>query len=159
MIATTSSDSKAGKLKQMGVQHVVSYRTDASWGETAKRLSPDGKGVQHVIEVGGEATMAQSFKAIACEGVISIIGFLAAGDGEKKTSFWDTFATASVVRGMTVGSRQQFQEMNRFIEEKKIVPIVDEEIFEFERAREAFDYLKRQQFFGKVVIDVAGGQS
>lgn len=153
VIATTSSNSKAEKLKALGVQHVINYRTDPTWGETAKKLTPGARGVQHVIEVGGDETMVQSFKAVATEGVISIIGFLASG--EQKATMWDTFISGCIVRGINVGSRVQFQEMNRFIEEKKITPVVDERVFEFEKAREAFDYLRAQQFFGKVVIKVS----
>lgn len=152
VIATTSSDSKAEKLKAMGVQHVINYRNDAAWGETAKALTPGDRGVQHVIEVGGGGTLAQSFKAIAPEGVISIIGFL--GEG-KKAAMWDTFVGGCIVRGINVGSRAHFQEMNRFIEEKKIIPVVDDRVFDFEKAREAYDYLQAQQFFGKVVIKVS----
>lgn len=152
VVATTSSESKAEKLKAMGVQHVINYRSDAAWGETAKALTPEGRGVQHVIEVGGDGTMAQSFKAIAPEGVISVIGFLASGE---KAAMWNTFIGGCIIRGINVGSRAHFREMNRFIEDKKIVPVVDECVFDFEKAREAYGYLQAQQFFGKVVIKVS----
>lgn len=153
VVATTSSDAKAEKLKAMGVQHVINYRDDPAWGETAKKLTPSGGGVQHIVEVGGEQTMAQSLKAVAPEGVISIIGFLASGG--QQTSYWDTFVRLCIVRGINVGSRAQFKEMNRFIEEKRVVPIVDARVFEFEDAKSAYDYLEAQQFFGKVVIKVS----
>lgn len=152
VIATTSSDSKAEKLRAMGVQHVINYRTDPAWGEKAKSLTPDGRGVQHVIEVGGDGTAEQSLKAIASEGVISIIGFLASG---KKATLWDSFVSGCIVRGINVGSRAQFREMNRFIEDKKIIPVVDDRVFDFEKAREAYDYMQAQKFFGKVVIKVS----
>ena len=154
VIATTSSASKAKKLEDMGVQHVINYREDANWGETAKKISPGGLGAHHVIEVGGEAMMEQSFKAIRLEGVISIIGFLAGKDAERKTSFWDTFTSCSVVRGINVGSREQFMEMNTFIEEKNIKPLVDEKVFDFEDAKGAYRELEGQQFFGKIVIRI-----
>ena len=155
MIATTSSDDKAEKLKALGVQHVINYRTDADWGQTAKELSPDGRGVQHVIEVGGNATLSQSFKAVALMGSIDIIGFLApAGPDTEQPSFWDTFNTCSIVRGINVGSRRQFGDMVKFMEEHKIVPVVDEARFDFEHAVDAYKHLQAQKFFGKVVIDV-----
>ncbi|KPI36850.1 Zinc-type alcohol dehydrogenase-like protein [Cyphellophora attinorum] len=156
VIATTSSDTKADRLRALGVKHIINYRTDPNWGETARKLSPNGLGVQHVLEVGGEATMAQSFKAAALGGCIDIIGFLAKKDGEpSKVSFWDAFTGLNVVRGIGVGNRKQFGEMNKFMEEKGIAPIVDERVFGFGEAREAYEYLKKQEFFGKVVIDVA----
>lgn len=153
VIATTSSASKAKKLQDMGVQRVINYREDANWGATAKQLSPGGFGAHHVIEVGGETTMEQSFKAIGLEGVISIIGFRAGKVAERKTTFWDMFTSCSVVRGINVGSREQFKEMNRFIEERDIKPVVDE-VFGFEDPKDAYRKLEGQKFFGKVVIKI-----
>ena len=131
VIATTSSTTKEEKLKAMGVQHVINYREDKNWGESAKKLSPEGLGVHVIVEVGGEATMAQSFKALRLDGVISIIGYLGGRNAERQTSFRNTFETSSVVRGINVGSRQPFKEMNAFIEEKKIRPVVDDKVFDF----------------------------
>jgi NADPH:quinone reductase-like Zn-dependent oxidoreductase len=51
VIATTSSAKKTKKLREMGVQHVINYREDQNWGETARKLSPGGLGAQHIIEV------------------------------------------------------------------------------------------------------------
>ena len=51
VIATTSSDEKAKKLKELGAQHVINYKKDPNWGETAKNLSPGKLGIQHIIEV------------------------------------------------------------------------------------------------------------
>lgn len=59
VIATTSSDEKAERLRKLGADHVINYKTDASWGETAKSLSPGQRGVGHIIEVGGPATLTQ----------------------------------------------------------------------------------------------------
>jgi D-arabinose 1-dehydrogenase-like Zn-dependent alcohol dehydrogenase len=59
VIATTSSPEKAEKLKQLGADHVINYKEDPNWGETAKKLTPGGEGVHHVIEVGGPQTVAQ----------------------------------------------------------------------------------------------------
>jgi NADPH:quinone reductase-like Zn-dependent oxidoreductase len=59
VIATTSSKEKAETLKKLGADHVINYKEDANWGETAKKLTPGGEGVTHVIEVGGPTTMKQ----------------------------------------------------------------------------------------------------
>jgi NADPH:quinone reductase-like Zn-dependent oxidoreductase len=154
VIATTSSESKAQKLRDMGVKNVINYKEDENWGETAKKLSPGGLGAHHILEVGGEKTLLQSFKAVRLEGLISIIGFLGGRDDKNPLSYWETFKTVTVVRGVNVGSRQQFKEMNAFIEEKKIKPVVDEKVFAFEDAKEAYRALEAQKFFGKVVIKV-----
>ena len=137
VIATTSSDAKGKKLKELGADHVLNYKEDANWGETAKKLT-GGIGVQHVLEVGGPNTMKQSLKAIAIDGVIAIIGFLGGAKGEEQPTFLDCLMNICTVRGVLVGSRLQFEEMNRAIEANNIKPMVDEKVFKLEEARDAY---------------------
>lgn len=153
VISTTSSDEKADFLKKIGSHHVINYKTDPTWGETAKKLSPGKQGVDHVIEVGGAATMQQSLKAVKREGVISVIGFL--GGQGKPTSLTDTLAYTCIVRGFSVGSKQQFQAMNRAIEVSDIHPVVDKKVFGFEEVKDAYQYQWDQKNFGKVVIQLS----
>ncbi|KAJ9607479.1 hypothetical protein H2200_007557 [Cladophialophora chaetospira] len=156
VVATTGEKSKEERLKDLGADLVINYRENPTWGLTAKEHieKQGGTGAQHVIEVGGETTMEQSLKAVAPEGLISIIGFLGGGMGERKTGFWDCFASACLVRGVLVGSKKQFRDMLSFMEEKGVRPVVDEKVFTFEKAREAYEYLQAQKFFGKVVITI-----
>ncbi|EEH40040.1 alcohol dehydrogenase [Paracoccidioides lutzii Pb01] len=157
VIATTSSSEKMERLMRMGVQHVINYKTTPEWGEVAKSHTPGGRGVDHVVEVGGPGTMAQSLKAVRKEGVITIIGFLggAGGKGGKKEpSILDPLVEVCTVRGILVGSRQQMKDMVRAIEVNKIRPVVDEKVFGFEEARDAYQYQWDQKHFGKVVIKV-----
>jgi len=154
VISTTSSAKKAELLKKLGADHVLNYKEDANWGETAKKLTSGGLGVQHVIEVGGPNTMAQSLKAVAMEGVITIIGFLGGQKGEKQPGFLECLTTHCVVRGILVGSRLQLEEMSRAIEANKIRPVVDEKVFKLEQAKEAYQYMWDQKHFGKVTIEI-----
>ncbi|RYO84197.1 hypothetical protein DL766_008279 [Monosporascus sp. MC13-8B] len=98
VIATTSSNEKAQTLKKLGAHHVINYKEDANWGETAKKLTPGGAGVDHVVEVGGAGTLEQSLKAVKFEGVISVIGFL--GGAKAMPSIIEpTTSTPSSTRG------------------------------------------------------------
>jgi len=53
-----------------------------------------------------------------------------------------------------IGSRLQFEEMNRAIEVNHIKPVVDGRVFGFGEVREAYEYLWGQNAMGKVVVDV-----
>ncbi|AEO67617.1 uncharacterized protein THITE_2116495 [Thermothielavioides terrestris NRRL 8126] len=139
VIATTSSEKKAEILKKLGADHVINYREDPHWGETARKLTPNGEGVDHVIEVGGEGTMTQSLRAIKMEGVISVIGLLT-GAGSKD-SIMETLMRLCTVRGVYVGSREQMEDMVRAIEEHNIRPVVDEHVFTLDKIREAYDFM------------------
>lgn len=154
VIATTSSAEKGEKLKALGADHVINYKEVSNWGEEAKKLTPGGRGVQHILEVGGPNTMAQSLKAISFDGVISIIGFLAGAKGEQQPTFLECLNNICTVRGVLVGSRQQFEEMNRAIEANDIKPVVDEKVFTLDQIKEAYQYMWDQKHFGKLCIKI-----
>ncbi len=139
MIATTSSVNKAEILKQYGADHVISYRKDPHWGETARKLSPNGEGVEHILEVGGEGTMTQSLRVIKMEGVISVIGVLT---GLKpKDNIMETLSRLCTIRGVYVGSREQMEDMVKEMEKRDIHPVVDEAVFTLEEVKEAYMYM------------------
>ena len=95
--------------------------------------------------------MRQSLNAIRMEGVISIIGFL--GQGEQPVML-EALMHGCTIRGILVGSRFQFEDMNKAIDANKIKPVVDEKIFAFEDAKAAYQYTWDQKHFGKTVIKV-----
>lgn len=52
-----------------------------------------------------------------------------------------------------MGSKEDYQEMNKFLEEKKVAlgPIIDR-VFSFDESEAAFDYLFSGKHTGKIVI-------
>jgi NADPH:quinone reductase-like Zn-dependent oxidoreductase len=52
-----------------------------------------------------------------------------------------------------VGSRKDFENMNAFMTEHQIRPVIDR-VFPFEEAMAAYDYMKNGSFFGKIVIAI-----
>ena len=95
--------------------------------------------------------MAQSLTAIKIDGTITVIGFLGGAEGGPSTL--ETLTNICNIRGILVGSRLQFDEMNRAVEVNNIKPIVDK-TFPFDKARDAYEYMWGQNHFGKVVITV-----
>jgi NADPH:quinone reductase-like Zn-dependent oxidoreductase len=53
VIATTSSDEKADRLKGMGADEVINYRTTPDWHLAVRELTR-GRGVDQVVDVGEE---------------------------------------------------------------------------------------------------------
>lgn len=153
VIATSSSADKCKYLEKLGADRVINYKETPNWGEVAKSLTPGKAGVDHILEVGGPNTMEQSLKAIKMEGVISVIGFLGGAAGEKQPSMLEALTYVCTVRGILVGSKLQFKDMNRAIDANNIHPIVDK-TFPFDQAKEAYQYLWEQKHIGKVVIQL-----
>ena len=75
VIATSSWDKKLEKLKQLGADVVINYKTVPDWGQKAKEFA-DRRGVDHVIEVAGPATLMQSIAACRTGAHIALIGVL-----------------------------------------------------------------------------------
>ncbi|KLP09766.1 alcohol dehydrogenase [Fusarium fujikuroi] len=151
VVATTSSAAKAQKLKDLGADHVINYKELPNWGEEAKRLTEGG--VDHVLEVGGAHTITESLKAVNLGGVVTIIGWIA-GPGETGPSFPQILSSMAVVRGIVVGSRDQFEAMVRAIEASDIKPVLDQQVFKLEELKDAYQYLVDQKHFSKVVIKI-----
>ena len=152
VIATTSSEEKAVKLKSLGATHVLNYRTTPEWGDAAKGLTPDGKGVHIVVDVGGLSTLSESLKAIRTEGLIAMTGLLGGGPSTPTPILLDCLTSLCTARGVLVGSVRQFEVMNRFIEEKQIKPVLDQKCFNLDEVREAYSYLMAQKHFSKIGI-------
>lgn len=147
------------KLKALGAQHVINYRADPKWGETAKSLSSDGKGVNVVVDVGGLSTLSQSFNAVRIDGMVAVTGLLGGSNGQDAVpTMMDCLYKVCTARGIVLGTRDQFREMNAFVEEKGIRPVVDEKVFGFHEAREAYEYLQQQHHFSKVCIQLQGAE-
>ncbi|KID86007.1 alcohol dehydrogenase [Metarhizium guizhouense ARSEF 977] len=153
VVATTSSNDKIDFLKELGASHVINYKEASDWGQVARDLTPGRAGFDHILEIGGPGSIAQSLKAIKLEGVITIIGFLSPSDTQPP--LMDVLNHLCTVRGIFVGSRQQFEEMNRAIDSAKIHPVVDPSIFALEDLKKAYQYQWEGKHLGKVVVKVA----
>ena len=150
VIATSSSDAKLERLKAMGADHVINYRKDPLWGETALGLT-GGCGVDHIIEVGGPATLEQSMIAIRVGGHISIIGILSGVSGAM--NFVPMLIKQVRLQGVLVGSRSQQQDMVRAINANGMRPVIDRH-FPLTDMVEAFKYQETNQHFGKIILDI-----
>jgi NADPH:quinone reductase-like Zn-dependent oxidoreductase len=147
VIATTSSEEKAKRLRALGADEVVNYKTTPDW-ETAARKLTAGRGVDHVIEVGGAGTLAQSLQAARVGGRVSLIGVLT---GAAEINPMPILGRCLAVQGVYVGSRETFEAMNRAITQHRLQPTVDR-VFPFAAARDAYRYFDSRAHMGKVVI-------
>ncbi|KAJ5598882.1 hypothetical protein N7510_000013 [Penicillium lagena] len=156
VIATTSSETKAQNLREIGAHHIINYRDERNWGRKAKQLSPQGLGCHRIIEVGGHNTIKQSLEAVTPGGHVAIIGFLTGMDkGEDHPSLLEPFSRTCVVRGIEMGNRAQFEEMIRAIGVNNIHPVIDPAVFSFQELPAAFKYQFEQKHMGKVVVNIS----
>lgn len=148
VIATSSSDAKLEKLSALGADQLINYRQFENWGDRTLELT-GGKGVNVIVEVGGSGTLAQSVRAIAMAGHISMIGVLTGIQGEVPTA--ELFQKNAVISGISVGSRANQEDMVRAINTTGIQPVIDRS-FGLEDLAEAFRLQESQQHFGKICL-------
>ena len=150
VIATSSSDEKLDRLTRLGASEAINYRRTPDWDKEVTRIT-GGRGVDCVIEIGGAGTLARSIQAIAREGKVCLIGFLAGREGD--TSPFGLMFKAGNMHGIFVGDRPMFEEMNRAVTVNAIRPVVDR-IFPFDEVVAAYGHHASGAFIGKVVITV-----
>lgn len=149
VIATSSSDEKLERLKALGADHVINYRSDPTWGETASALTA-GRGVDHVVDVGGPSTLEQSMAAVRVAGHISLIGILSGV--ECSLQLIPALVKQIHLQGVLVGSRAHQIEMIRAIDHAGIRPVIDK-CFPLEEIVAAFQHQESNKHFGKICLE------
>ncbi|MER2267100.1 zinc-dependent alcohol dehydrogenase family protein [Methylobacterium oxalidis] len=150
VIATSSSEPKLERLRALGADHVINYRSDPAWGTSARRLT-GGRGVDHVIDVGGPATLEQSMEAVRVAGHVSVIGILSGVAGPLPLV--PALVRQIRLQGVLVGSRRQQTEMIRAIDATGLRPVVDSR-YPLERLVDAFRHQESNRHFGKICIEI-----
>src|SRR5580700_5776317 len=147
VIATSSSDQKLEKAKELGADETVNYKRTPDWDKEVLNLT-NRIGVDHVVEVGGGGTLSKSLNSVRMGGHVAVIGVLAGGGDFNPRSVLEK---AVRMQGILIGSRQMFENMNDAIEANRMKPVIDK-TFVFEEAREALRYLESGSHFGKIVV-------
>jgi NADPH:quinone reductase-like Zn-dependent oxidoreductase len=150
VIATSGSNAKLERVKELGASDGINYKENPEWDKTVRTLT-GGLGVDHVLEVGGAGTLPQSLRAVRMGGRISLIGVLAGGAGQVNPL--PILMKNVRSQGIYVGSREMFEAMNRAIALHKLRPVVDR-VFAFAEIREALRHMESGGHFGKICIRI-----
>lgn len=147
VIATSSSDEKLARIRDLGTDETINYRETENWDDAVLELT-DGRGVDHVVEVGGTGTLTRSVKAVRVGGHIALIGALDMSGGFNPIPI---FMKGIRVQGIFIGSRQMFEDMNERISAAEMRPVIDR-TFGFDEAKDALMYMAASSHFGKIVV-------
>jgi NADPH:quinone reductase-like Zn-dependent oxidoreductase len=149
VIATTSTTEKAERLKALGASDVVNYTETSDWDAKVRELT-DGRGVDCVVEIGGPGTIAMSLQTLAVGGHISLIGASLSPSGSGLDPLLLT-GRGITLGSLSVGSRADFEAMDRAIALHRLRPVIDR-TFPFREAKQAYRHFEGRSHFGKVVI-------
>lgn len=149
-IVTSSSDEKLARMQALGANETINYRSTPDWDAAVLELT-GGTGVDRVVEVGGPGTFDRSVNAVRVGGIIGLIGILTGVAGQASPTA--IMRKSVTVRGIYVGPRSMFADMNRAISSHGLKPVIDRS-FAFEDARAAYHTMRAAGHFGKLVIEV-----
>ncbi len=150
VLAITSSDEKAARLRSLGADATHNYKVDPNWDDWVLSQT-NGAGADKIVEIGGAETLNRSLKAARFGGHIALIGVLTGTSAEIQTV--QILRKSIRLDGIYVGSRAMFADMLAAFEKAQIKPIIDS-TFDFDHAADAFRRLESGRHFGKIVIRV-----
>ncbi|KLU84378.1 hypothetical protein MAPG_03422 [Magnaporthiopsis poae ATCC 64411] len=160
VIVTSSSDAKLQRAKALGADHGINYKTTPEWQDEVLWLT-GGRGADIIFECGGAETLHRSLQCVSFGGLVSCIGYLS-GTHERVDATAAsrphvnllTLTRNSTIKGILNGPQDRFVEMNAFLAEKDVKPLV-ERVFSLEEGKEAMLYLASGSHFGKVVVKMS----
>jgi len=150
VIVISSSDEKLAHAQELGADHGINYLTTPEWGPAVKELT-DGRGADVVVEVGGTATLPQSFKAIRRGGNIPVIGALTGA--QIDLAVYELIMTNAHLHGIGVGNRDGHEEMMSFVDKHQISPVIHR-TYSFDDAATAMRDISKGEHFGKLVVRI-----
>jgi NADPH:quinone reductase-like Zn-dependent oxidoreductase len=77
-IVTSSDDAKLERVRALGADATINYRTHPQWSDEVLRLTA-GRGADLVVEIGGENTLGQSIASVAAGGTVAMVGGVSGG--------------------------------------------------------------------------------
>jgi NADPH:quinone reductase-like Zn-dependent oxidoreductase len=146
--ATTSSQVKMEKSRELGADAVLNYHEDPEWSKTIYRLT-DKRGVDVVVDNVGQATWHDSLRAVARGGRIISVGNTSGPVAQTDVRF--IFGKQISIIGSTMGSHQDYRDVMRLVFNGTVQPVIHQ-VMPLDRGVEAVKFLERGEQFGKIVL-------
>ncbi|KFY23641.1 hypothetical protein V491_02464 [Pseudogymnoascus sp. VKM F-3775] len=151
---TSGDEGKIGKAVALGAKGGVNYKS-AAWDKELLALLPnERKWIDAIIDGAGGDIMKRSVRLVKQGGVVVSYGMTLG----PKIDFPMSAVLKNIdLKGSTMGSRAEFRDMVRFVNEKKIVPVVSKVtngLDNLEGVEELFQEMKDGKQFGKLVIRI-----
>jgi NADPH:quinone reductase-like Zn-dependent oxidoreductase len=147
VVVTSSRDDKLERMRGLGADLGVNYRSTAQWGNRVAELT--GGGVDVVLENVGRPTLDESMNACAPGATIVMIG---TGPLPKELPKMPGFYQKNLtLKAISNGSRRMFADLLAALAAGRIQPVIDR-TFAFSEAIAAFREMEAGDHVGKVLI-------
>jgi NADPH:quinone reductase-like Zn-dependent oxidoreductase len=139
---------KADKARKLGAD-VVLDRSRVNWGSEIYKIT-EKRGVDVVVDNVGQATINTSMMAVRRGGRIVIVGNTSGPQAGIDIRY--IFGKQISLIGSTMGSHQDFRDVNRLLWSGKLQPIIDS-IMPLSDGKKAYEMMENSEQFGKIVLE------
>ncbi|KAF9170889.1 hypothetical protein BGX21_010288 [Mortierella sp. AD011] len=146
---TSSDDNKIAKAIRLGAKGGVNYK-DEKWGANLQKLA-GGTPFDAVIDGAGGDGVKIFSKVLGLGGIIVSYGMTV----QPKVEYTMAAVLRNIeIRGSTMGSRLEFEQMLEFVSKHKLKPVVSQVWQGLESVDEGFNTMKNGSQFGKLVLSL-----
>lgn len=124
VLGASSSDEKLERARELGLHAGLNYCETPEWDRWVLDQT-GGEGVDLVVEVGGVGTLPRSLRAVKMGGTIAQIGVLSGPVSSEQLPLPLILHKQAHIRGIYVGSRSHFEEMNACVAIAGLKPVVE----------------------------------
>ena len=151
VLGISSSDAKLARAHSLGLDEGFNYSDNPEWDSWALNQT-NGEGVDLVVEVGGMKTLPRSLRAVRMGGTIAQIGVLSGSGDAVPFPLGAILHKWINLQGIYVGSRKDFEDLNRAISLVGLRPVGEN--FHWSQAREVLMRMEESSHFGKLVLTI-----
>jgi NADPH:quinone reductase-like Zn-dependent oxidoreductase len=151
VLGISSSFEKLERAYSLGLDSGLDYKENPQWDRWALDET-GGNGVDLIVEVGGIATLPRSLRALRIGGAIAQVGVLSGATDPVPFPISTILHKQVRMQGIYVGSRLDFEELNKAISLAVLRPVGEN--FPWSQAREALARMEEGSHFGKLVLTV-----
>ncbi|MGO4889749.1 zinc-binding dehydrogenase [Anaerobacillus sp. MEB173] len=134
------------RLIDLGASEVLSYKSATLSDDILKAA---GGEIDVVLDVVGNPLFSTCLQVLRNGGRLATSGAVAGA--VTQLDIRTVYLKHLSIIGCTLGTRKEFDQMLSEIREGKIQPLIDK-VFPLERARDAQEYFKKSEKFGKVIL-------
>ena len=147
VIATTSSEAKAGRARQLGAEAVFNYKTQEYDKEVFKLTGK--RGVDLIIDSTGEVNWKANLRALARGGRLAVYGATTGNNPPALINmlYWKQIT----VHGTTMGTVGDFEHVMELVFQRKLKPVIDS-VRPLVLFMAAHERMQKGEHFGKIVM-------